>query len=391
MPLAVLDIDIDAVPDRLVLRPGEDGAVILLRINGVPCGQAVLWATDLQTASSLRELIMRSANSSFWECWLDRELGQPQPVPNAGELPTATVAVCTRERPDDLFNCLAGLVAMPGEPDILVIDNAPASDATQQVVAAFPGVRYVVEPRPGLDFARNAAMHHSRGEIVAFTDDDAVPDRLWLQTLLRNFEDPLVMAACGLTMALELETDAQIAFQREGGFGRGFKRFAHDAVTTDPFESWKAGAGVSIAVRRSVMDLVGEFDPALGAGMPSMAGDETDLFRRLLAAGYRIQYDPTALNWHRHRRSMDELKRQIHGYERGAFALYAKILFQERNPRVILHVLRWLRHHVSFVLDTMLEGRPAHLPFSIAYAQTCGAWLGPWAYWRSCARVRKLR
>lgn len=388
MAFAVLDLDIDHLPERIDSEPGQEGAVVLLRIDGQPCGQAVLWHHAADRALPLRERLLRNANSSFWERWTERALGvsHPDPVPVA--LPSATVVICTRERPEDLERCLAGLVAMPDDPDILVIDNAPATDATRVVVERFPTVRYLLEPRPGLDYARNTAMETVTAEIVAFTDDDAVPDRLWLRTLLRNFEDPMVMAAGGLTMALELDTEAQIHFQRMGGFGRGFKRIVHDGVSTDPFESWKAGAGVNIAVRRSAAEAIGLFDLALGAGTRAMAGDETDLFRRLLAAGYRIAYDPQALNWHRHRRTMDELQRQIYGYECGSFAILTKALLFEANPRALAHMARWMRANLPVLARSFRRSRRGPLPFNVSLTQARGALIGPVRYLQARRKVR---
>ncbi|WP_292960657.1 glycosyltransferase [Novosphingobium sp. UBA1939] len=388
MAFAVLDLDIDHLPERIDSEPGQEGAVVLLRIDGQPCGQAVLWHHAADRALPLRERLLRNANSSFWERWTERALGvsHPDPVPVA--LPSATVVICTRERPEDLERCLAGLVAMPDDPDILVIDNAPATDATRVVVERFPTVRYLLEPRPGLDYARNTAMETVTAEIVAFTDDDAVPDRLWLRTLLRNFEDPMVMAAGGLTMALELDTEAQIHFQRMGGFGRGFKRIVHDGVSTDPFESWKAGAGVNIAVRRSAVEAIGLFDLALGAGTRAMAGDETDMFRRLLAAGYRIAYDPQALNWHRHRRTMDELQRQIYGYECGSFAILTKALLFEANPRALAHMARWMRANLPVLARSFRRSRRGPLPFNVSLTQARGALIGPVRYLQARRKVR---
>lgn len=388
MAFAVLDLDIDHLPERIDSEPGQEGAVVLLRIDGQPCGQAVLWHHAADRALPLRERLLRNANSSFWERWTERALGLPHPDPVPAALPSATVVICTRERPEDLERCLAGLVAMPDDPDILVIDNAPATDATRMVVERFPTVRYLLEPRPGLDYARNTAMETVTAEIVAFTDDDAVPDRLWLRTLLRNFEDPMVMAAGGLTMALELDTEAQIHFQRMGGFGRGFKRIVHDGVSTDSFESWKAGAGVNIAVRRSAAEAIGLFDLALGAGTRAMAGDETDLFRRLLAAGYRIAYDPQALNWHRHRRTMDELQRQIYGYECGSFAILTKALLFEANPRALAHMARWMRANLPVLARSFRRSRRGSLPFNVSLTQARGALIGPVRYLQARRKVR---
>ena len=85
--------------------------------------------------------------------------------------PSASTAViiCTRERPDALRACLASLAALsPGPDELIVVDNAPTTDATRRAVDDSRGegvpVRYVLEPRPGLSVARNAgpASQHSR-------------------------------------------------------------------------------------------------------------------------------------------------------------------------------------------------------------------------------------
>ena len=68
--------------------------------------------------------------------------------------------------------------------EVLVVDNAPSSDATERLVREhYPGVRYVLEPRPGLDWARNRAIAEARSEIIAFTDDDVIVDRNWVSAI----------------------------------------------------------------------------------------------------------------------------------------------------------------------------------------------------------------
>src|SRR5262249_7513152 len=147
------------------------------------------------------------------------------------DLPLVTVAVCTRDRPDDLTQCLKAIDQLTGPVEVLVIDNAPATNATEKVVrarglAAQGGpIRYVREPRPGLDWARNRAILEATGDIIAFTDDDAIVDPGWAGAFARLFaENPQVMAATGLVIPYELETDAQVLFEMNGGFGKGFER-----------------------------------------------------------------------------------------------------------------------------------------------------------------------
>ncbi|MGH7494718.1 MAG: glycosyltransferase family 2 protein [bacterium] len=142
-------------------------------------------------------------------------------------LPLVTVAVCTRNRTAELSICLEALRSLDYTAmDLLVIDNAPSNDATECLVRAqYPEVRYVCEPRPGLDWARNRAIAEAQGEIIAFTDDDVIVDDNWVNALSQVFaENPDVMVVTGLVVPYELETKAQSLFEGYGGFGRGFKR-----------------------------------------------------------------------------------------------------------------------------------------------------------------------
>ena len=95
-----------------------------------------------------------------------------------GTLPLVTVAVCTRDRTDDLARCLDSLSCLDYPAlEVLVVDNAPSSNATERLVRTrYPNWRYVCEPRPGLNWARNRAIIESSGEIIAYTDDDVVVD-----------------------------------------------------------------------------------------------------------------------------------------------------------------------------------------------------------------------
>jgi len=142
-------------------------------------------------------------------------LARPLPPPVTRH-PLVTVVVCTRDRAGDLARCLDALLALDyPNLDLLVVDNAPRTDATQMLVRErYPRVRCVTEPRPGLDWARNRGLLESRGEIIAYTDDDVIVDPHWVSALVRVFEaDETVAAVTGLVVPYELETAAQQLFE----------------------------------------------------------------------------------------------------------------------------------------------------------------------------------
>jgi len=234
--------------------------------------------------------------------------------------PTVTVAVCTRDRPDDLARCLDAIQALNPPPDqIVVVDNAPSTNDTRLLVIQRPGVRYVREPRPGLDWARNRAICESTSDIVAFTDDDVVVDPLWVGALKRTFADfPEAMAVTGLVLPHELETAAQLQFEEYGGFGRGFERRVYrvdqahgERAVAEHGGTGKFGTGANMAFRKTVFAEIGDFDPALDVGTVTNGGGDLDMFFRVLRSGHTLVYEPAALVRHRHRRDRGQLVRQI--------------------------------------------------------------------------------
>jgi GT2 family glycosyltransferase len=115
-----------------------------------------------------------------------------------------SVVVPTYRRPDLLGRCLAALVAQEFDPEgfeILVVDDAASEETRRQVEGiasgSRPALRYLPADggRRGPAAARNLGWRRARGEIVAFTDDDCIPDPRWLAAGLGAFGRPGVAAA----------------------------------------------------------------------------------------------------------------------------------------------------------------------------------------------------
>ncbi len=119
-----------------------------------------------------------------------------------------SVVVPTFKRPDLLENCLKALLKQDFDPDafeIVIVDNA-GSDAARRLVQSYsarnqdvgagsragahPAIYYLEEvERPGPAAARNVGWKFAHGEIVAFTDDDCLPDRKWLAEGVRQLHE----------------------------------------------------------------------------------------------------------------------------------------------------------------------------------------------------------
>lgn len=276
-----------------------------------------------------------------------------------------SVVVCTRDRGEALARCLAGLAQQrrpPGE--IIIVDNSLAGSA-RTVCERFTAVSYVHEPRPGLSHARNTGVQASRGDLIAFTDDDVVVDPGWTAELAAAFARSSADAVTGLVLPLRLDTPAQRCFQFDmGGFGSCFvpvlfdQRFFAETASHGA-QVWRIGAGANMAFRREVFDRVGGFDPRLGAGA-SGCSEDSELWYRLLASGGSCLYEPRAVVHHDHRADWPGLERQMRAYMRGHVA--ALIVQNDRfgHRGNLTRAFRQLpAYFVRTAVETVLNDTPA--------------------------------
>jgi len=309
-------------------------------------GRAFAHATTGSIApDEVEALAASSLEPAALRYWLDDRLQYDERLVMDPRPLTASVAICTHERPEDLKRALAALNALrPAPLEKLVIDNAPSTEATRLVVEGFADVRYVHEPERGLNVARNRALRTARGDVVAFVDDDAVPEPEWLDGLMPNFQSPRVVCVTGLTLPMALDTEAQELFEAHCTFVRGFRRRMFDGQIDNPLAVGPVGAGANMAVLREEALRLGGFDERLDGGRPTRSGGDHEMFTRMLRAGNRIVYDPAAVAWHRHRRTMEELRQTVYGYGVGVYAMWTGLLLETRELGVLKLAWSWFRH-----------------------------------------------
>jgi O-antigen biosynthesis protein len=308
----------------------------------------------------------------------------------------ASVIVCTRERPQELSRCLRSVMSQQVDfPfEVIVVDNAPVTALTQQLVSDFgDSVRYVVEPRKGLDFARNRGIAQSAAPVVVFLDDDAVADPTWLAQIVEPFGDDAVGCVTGLNKPSEMETRAQELFEKHQGLGRGEQPRVFDRDWGKPYfplGSGIVGAGCNSAFRRDALMAIGSFEESLDVGTPSRGGGDLYAFYRIIRAGYKIAYQPTAVIHHRHRRSMRELRKTMFDYGAGHSAYQLRCLLSDRDPVALVFPIMWFfSYHLREVARSII--RRSGMPVSFAALQTIGYLYGPLAYVASVIVISRRR
>jgi glycosyltransferase involved in cell wall biosynthesis len=318
------------------------------------------------------------------------------------EAPFASVVVATRDRPDSLAKCIDSLLAMEyPDYEIVIVDNAPSSNATADMVRRRYGdveqVRLVTEPTPGLANAHNRGLLEVEAPIVAFTDDDVEVDTLWLTQLVGGF-NASGNAGCvtGMILPAELQTPAQLFIERYTNFNKGFHRRIFDMKDNRPdnplfpYAAGMFGSGANMAFKTSVLRDIGGFDPLLGAGSDGFGGDDLAAFFDVVAGGYALVYEPSALIWHRHHREYGALRKLKYDYGVGLTAYLTKTLMDRpghlfniavRVPRGIWHALNLGKPRGGG--DTIDCSR------ELTRIERKGMLFGPFAYLRGRWRHRK--
>jgi GT2 family glycosyltransferase len=199
----------------------------------------------------------------------------------ASAAPRISVVIPTRHRPASLTSCLERLAPShqtidASQYEVVVADDGDTGDARALLQERFPWAKYAAGPRRGPASNRNAGVRASRGEWIAFTDDDTLPDRDWLEQLL---------AASHGVEAVEGRTVCRI----------GVRSPREHAPVNEAGGRWWTS---NLAMRRDAFDRIGGFDERYR--VPHM--EDADLRERAFAAAIPWRFAPQAIVDHPPRR-----------------------------------------------------------------------------------------
>ncbi len=390
--VAVLDIDLSAGLQDIYGLEDFHKAHVVARYRGGPIARfelpvhqgrvsaAAIWVTASRACRHMPNLEQVIAQDVLF----GRKFRPPV------DLPSCSIVICTRDRPDDLQRCLDSLSGFVNETvEIIVVDNDPPDSATQRVVERYPA-RYCRQPRRGLNWARTSGVRLARHELVIFVDDDVKVDSRWLDEIRIPFSDEHVGAVTGAIEPLELATPHQYLHEQFGGFYRGFEPRIFHLANWPPAAAGVAGAGASMAIRRHLAIEFGLFEAELDAGTAAMSGGDAYALYRLLRAGYSVVYAPSALAWHRHRKTAEHLEKMLEGYSVGGYCVQLRALFRQGDLDAIVIGLAWFfQHHLTELWRT-LRGRTGARPYPLIVAEIMGVLKAPLAYFRCWRREHAM-
>jgi L-malate glycosyltransferase len=247
---------------------------------------------------------------------------------------------------------------------LVIVDNA-SSDATPDIVARFSRllpIRYVHEARRGKNIALNAGLRHVEGELVVFTDDDAIPESDWLERLSESAQRNPGFAMLGGTIKPMWERDPPQwildAVPLAVAFGLTDPQLPEGPIS--PGLIW----GANLAVRSEVFEKGFRFNETIGpAGRRYAMGGETEFTLRLEKAGFRSWFCPQAVVYHVIRKNHLETGWILdRAYKFGRSTQRLRDSGESPVPR-ILGIPRWLvRRYVGEcvrVISAILRGQHA--------------------------------
>jgi glycosyltransferase involved in cell wall biosynthesis len=339
----------------------------------------------------------------------------------------ASIILCTRNRSDSIGETLQALSQLePSGAEILVVDSSEGLEMEKtEGFSRQYGAKYILELRRGLNIARNTGLANASGDIVAYTDDDCLPEKDWLANKLRNFSDPTIWACTGRVVqhsregsqgrlfhgefstlhqeavqhnsedvsdffeevaGQDLGPERRVFSEKDIQFGMGFilsnvfKVFSKHMKSRAPVP-YCIGCGASMAFRREIFKEAGNFDERFGSVAPLGACDDIEMLYRVLKFGHRIVYEPSAVIHHKQRFAVEEVFSTRYHYSFGNATFMReyrgdalmRVMFYGRLFQLMIKSAQYkllgkkeLAQSFSSDLRGFLDGCAAHKKFSKA-------------------------
>jgi hypothetical protein len=199
--------------------------------------------------------------------------------------PSVSVLISTRDRPHHIVECLRSVLATQDDDfEVIVVDQSvtPLREEQSGALLADKRVNWITSATTGLSTSRNLGLAAARAPVIAFTDDDCRVEPGWVAAIRHAFQADVEMAMLfgAVFLPADHPPDAYAA-QFEPG-----PRAEYRGSFPDIRRQW--GIGANMAIRRTVLERVGNFDEMLGAGAPFHAGEEVDFTIRVLDKRFKI-------------------------------------------------------------------------------------------------------
>lgn len=216
-----------------------------------------------------------------------------------------SITIATYNRNESLEKTLKSFLRIPDffnhDIEIIIADNNPTNISAEIINRLNPSfqnkLKNIHEPKKGKSLAINKAISIASGEIIAFTDDDVNIDPLWIKNMHEAFIQYSCDALGGRILPLLPEKTPNWVRKHldmlSGPIG------FHDLGEETKFYTAEMTpfAGANFAVKKQILTNSGGYNSNIGAGT-GVAGEDSELFHRLMNLQKKILYASNVLVWH---------------------------------------------------------------------------------------------
>lgn len=222
--------------------------------------------------------------------------------------PKISIILPVRNEEKKIGQCLDAIYNQTILPYEVIVVDGHSTDNTRKNAKKYP-IRFFYEDYRTRSGACQIGIMNSKGDFIAFTDADCMPQKDWLENLLNGFDDGISGVGGGIKNIGEglWERSINLAMSTFIGSansvqGRFFKKKRYV----------KSISGCNSMYRRGDLIDVGGFN------VLSPGAEDAELNRKLLAKG-KLLYNPDALVIHHHSWTLREYSKKMfrYGFERG--------------------------------------------------------------------------
>jgi len=205
------------------------------------------------------------------------------------------ISTYTIERFSDVIKCLNSIENQTQKPHEILLVLDPVDSLVEFYKENVKNAKIVVSENFGLSSARNRGIMESRGDIIAFIDDDAWAERDWIERMARNFEDENVFGVGGkIIPVFDSKRPRWLAEELDWIVGCTYKGMKEGEIRNP--------IGANMAFRREAFEMAGFFRTEVGRyGKKLLGSEETEFCLRLKKSkpDAKIIFDPSAIVYHR--------------------------------------------------------------------------------------------
>lgn len=279
-----------------------------------------------------------------------------------------SVIIVTRNRQKKLAKCLTALAkGFFKNFELIIVDQGNSKKIepeVQSLLSNFHKVIYEFSDQKGKSKGLNLAIKVCSADVLAFTDDDCLPDRNWLKNILESFNlRKNIVAVFGQTLPHQAENNKNLVCP-------SIFTSSKEKLINQECRHWiEIGFGNNMAWRKSFYIKHGLFKEWLGPGSIGSGAEDAEISLRALINRETILYNPKMIVKHDKWLSSKQLRQQELSYLCGEMACYGHLAIKgnELGKKVVLHNIRQNFTDLKNIIRSVIKLKKESCPLLFSF------------------------